>query len=55
MKGWFGGFDQVYFPETTLDEVRSDRILLNLTAEQVKQRGTEWTTQPNDMASYRQT
>ncbi len=55
VKGWFGGFDQVYLPESTLDEVRSDRILLNLTAEQVKQRGTEWTAQPNDIASYRRT
>ena len=53
MKSWFGGFDQVYLPELTLDEVRSDRILLNLTAEQVKQRGTEWTTQPNGVANYR--
>ena len=53
MKSWFGGFDQVYLPESTLDEVRSDRILLNLTAEQVKQRGTEWATQPNGVANYR--
>src|SRR5688500_1402835 len=53
MKDWFGGFDQVYLPESTLDEVRSDRVLLNLTAEQVKQRGTEWTTQPNGVANYR--
>ena len=53
MKSWFGGFDQVYLPESTLDEVRSDRILLNLTAEQVKQHGTEWTIQPNDVANYR--
>ena len=53
MKDWFGGFNQVYLPESTVDEVRSDRIVLNLTAEQIKQRGNEWTTQPTGFANYR--
>ena len=53
MKDWFGGFNQVYLPESTIDEVRSDRVTLNLTTEQIKQRGHEWTTQPTGLANYR--
>jgi hypothetical protein len=53
MKDWFGGFNQVYLPESALDEVRSDRITLNLTAAQIKQRGKEWTNEPTGLASYR--
>lgn len=53
MKDWFGGFNQVYLPESALDDVRSDRISLNLTADQIKQRGNEWTAQPSGLASYR--
>ncbi len=54
MKDWFGGFDQVYLPESTIDAVGSDRISLNLTADQIKQRGKQWTMEPSDLASYRQ-
>ena len=54
MKDWFGGFNQVYLPESALDEVGSDRISLNLTADQIKQRGKQWTTEPSGLASYRQ-
>jgi hypothetical protein len=53
MKDWFGGFNQVYLPESTLDQVGSNRVTLNLTAEQIKQRGKEWTTQPTGLANYR--
>jgi len=53
MKDWFGGFDQVYLPESALDDAGSDRISLNLTAEQIKQRGNQWTTKPNGLANYR--
>ena len=53
MKDWFGGFNQVYPPESAIDEVGSDRILLNLTADQIKQRGKQWTTEPSGLASYR--
>ena len=52
MKDWFGGFNQVYLPESALDEVRSDRVSLNLTSEQIKQRGNEWTTQPTGVGNY---
>src|SRR5829696_7442336 len=54
MKDWFGGFDQVYLPESAIDEVGSDRISLNLTADQIKQRGKQWTQEPSGLASYRQ-
>ena len=53
MKDWFGGFNQVYLPESAINDVGSDRISLNLTAEQIKQRGKEWTAQPSGLASYR--
>ena len=53
LKDWFGGFDQVYLPESAIDAVGSDRISLNLTANQVKQRGKQWTTEPAGLASYR--
>jgi hypothetical protein len=53
MKDWFGGFNQVYLPESTIGEVGSDRVTLSLTAEQIKQRGNEWTTQPTGVADYR--
>ena len=54
MKDWFGGFNQVYLPESAIDEVGSDRISLNLTADQIKQRGKQWTQEPSGLASYRQ-
>jgi hypothetical protein len=53
MKDWFGGFNQVYLPESTVSEVRPDRITLDLTAEQIKQRGSEWGMEPTGLASYR--
>ena len=53
MKDWFGGFNQVYLPESAINDVGSDRISLNLTADQIKQRGNEWTAQPSGLASYR--
>jgi hypothetical protein len=53
MKDWFGGFNQVYLPESAIDDVGSDRISLNLTADQIKQRGKDWTAQPSGLASYR--
>ena len=53
IKDWFGGFEQVYLPEAAIVEVAQDRVTLNLTAEQVKQRGQEWTRQPKGLDSYR--
>jgi hypothetical protein len=53
MKDWFGGFNQVYLPESAIETVGRGRVMLNLTAEQVKQRGQEWTTEPTGLKSYR--
>jgi hypothetical protein len=53
MKDWFGGFNQVYMPESAIREVGSDRISLDLTADQIKQRGKQWMAEPSGLASYR--
>jgi hypothetical protein len=53
IKDWFGGFDQVYLPESAIESVSPDRVALNLTAEQVKKQGTQWTAEPRGLASYR--
>ena len=53
MKDWFGGFNRVYLPESALKNVGSDRITLSLTAEQIKQRGKEWTAEPTGVKNYR--
>ena len=53
MKDWFGGFNQVYLPESTIENVASDRVTLRLTAEQIKRRGQEWTTEPTGLRDYR--
>jgi hypothetical protein len=29
-KDWFGGYDEVYLPETAVDRVNPDRVVLNL-------------------------
>ena len=53
IKDWFGGFDQVYLPESAIESVSPDRVVLNLTSEQIKQRGNQWTTEPTGLTSYR--
>ena len=53
LKDWFGGFDQVYLPESAIESVSADRVVLNLTSAQIKQRGKGWTTEPTGFASYR--
>jgi hypothetical protein len=53
LKDWFGGFNQVYLPESTIDAVGSDRVSLSLTAEQIKRRGQEWTSEPTGIRNYR--
>jgi hypothetical protein len=53
MKDWFGGFNQVYLPESTIDDVGTDHVTLSLTANQIKQRGKEWTAEPTGLKNYR--
>jgi hypothetical protein len=52
IKDWFQGFNQVYLPESAIDYVGTDRVTLNLTADQIKQRGQEWTRQPAGFERY---
>jgi len=53
MKDWFGGFNQVYLPESTIDSVGTDQITLSLGAKQIKKRGQEWTVEPTGLRNYR--
>jgi hypothetical protein len=53
MKDWFGGFDTVYLPESAIDQVSAKQVTLNLTSQQIKQRGKRWTTETSGFASYR--
>jgi sporulation protein YlmC with PRC-barrel domain len=48
---WFGGFDKFYLPESSIESVTSDRIVVNMTKDQIKQAG--WTEQPFDWDRYR--
>jgi hypothetical protein len=51
LKAWFGGYDTVYLPERAIERVNQDRIVVNLTKEQIKHAG--WTTEPTDWDQYR--
>jgi hypothetical protein len=53
IKDWFQGFDQVFLPESAIESVGPKGVQLSLTADQIKQRGKEWTTQPTGLADYR--
>jgi hypothetical protein len=53
MKDWFGGVDQAYLPESAIERVGTDRVVLNLNAEQIKQQSKQWTKEPKELASYR--
>lgn len=52
-KDWFGGLDKAYLPETSLAVVGPERVVINLTAEQVKERSEEYPQEPVDMNSFR--
>ena len=51
---WFAGFDKVYLPESAVERVSADRVMVNLTSAQIKQHGPQWATEPTGFASYRQ-
>jgi hypothetical protein len=50
IKDWFGGFDKVYLPESAVESVTADRIVVNLTKDQFKQAG--WTETPAGWERY---
>jgi len=39
LRGWFGGFDKVYLPESAIESASPDRVVVNLTKDQIKQVG----------------
>jgi len=51
LKEWFGGFDKVYLPESAVESVSPDQVVVNLTKEQIKQAG--WTEMPAGWDRYR--
>lgn len=52
-KEWYGGLDKAYLPETALSLVGPKRVVINLTAEQVKQRSEDYPREPVEMNSFR--
>jgi hypothetical protein len=53
IKDWFGGFNQVYLPEAAIDTVGRDRVTLGISANEIKQRGQEWASEPTGLRNYR--
>ena len=51
LKEWFGGFGDVYLPESAIEDVTADRVTIGFTKDEVKQQG--WTTNPDAIARYR--
>lgn len=51
LKEWFAGYDKVYLPESSVEGVTSDQIVVNLTKDQIKQAG--WTETPTGWDRYR--
>ena len=51
MKEWFGGFSDVYLPESAIQTVTQDRVTVSFTKDQIKNQG--WTTKPADIDRYR--
>jgi uncharacterized protein (TIGR02271 family) len=51
LRDWFGGYDEVYLPESAIDLVMTERVDLGLTKDQIK--GEDWTTRPADLDAYR--
>jgi hypothetical protein len=51
LRNRFGGYDEVYLPESAIDLVTSEGVDLGLTKDQIK--GQDWTTRPADLDSYR--
>jgi hypothetical protein len=51
LKEWFGGFSDVYLPESAIEGVAKDRVTIGFTKDQVKNQG--WTTKPAVVDRYR--
>jgi hypothetical protein len=51
LKEWFGGFSDVYLPESAIENVTQDRVTVSFTKNQIKNQG--WTTRPAGLDAYR--
>jgi PRC-barrel domain len=51
LKTYFGDYEQVYLPESAIESVGPDRIVVNLTKDQLKSSG--WTSTPANWDRYR--
>jgi uncharacterized protein (TIGR02271 family) len=50
LKEWFGGFNEVYLPESAISAIGADGVTLSYSKDQVKQAG--WTAKPSDYDRY---
>ena len=50
LRDWFGGYDEVFLPESAIGLVTTERVDLHLTKDQIK--GQDWTTRPADLDAY---
>jgi len=50
LNDWFGGHNQLYLPEGVIASVAPDRVVVNLTKDQIKQAG--WTERPTGWDRY---
>jgi len=50
LRDWFGGYDEVYLPESAIAGLSGDRVNLSYTKDQIKSAG--WTTKPTDYDAY---
>jgi hypothetical protein len=53
LNDWFAGLDQVYLPESAVERVSADQVMLNLSSDQIKRQSKQWSKEPRELASYR--
>jgi hypothetical protein len=51
LREWFGGYADLYLPESAIASVGDDRVTVAYTKDRIK--GLGWTAQPADFATYR--
>lgn len=50
LKDWFGGFDKLYLPESNIESVTADRVVLNMTKDEIKR--ADWAKAPAGWDAY---
>ena len=51
LKEWFGGYDEVYLPESAIVDVTTDRVVVDRTKDEIKR--ADWTETPAGWDRYR--